>query len=102
LTKQSAHITLSSISTACDAIVAPNQTIGVSDAFGEFDIRAADGTPSGEDLGAMCGALSWQPQDHSFTCQDQFLWLSTSWIATAISMFIVSSRTAQMCGARKG
>src|ERR1035437_6448907 len=56
-------MTLSSISTACDAMLAPNQPIGVSDAFGEIDICAAHGTPSGEDLGAMRGALSGQPQD---------------------------------------
>src|SRR5450759_2426226 len=54
---------VSSISTACDAMVAPNQAIGGSDAFGEIDIRAVDGAPSGEDFVAMRGALSRQPQD---------------------------------------
>src|SRR4030065_35339 len=57
------HMMMSSISTACNAIVAPNQTIGGSDAFGEIDIRAVDGTSSGEGLGAMRSALSWQLQD---------------------------------------
>ena len=40
-----------------------NQPGGVSDAFREIDICAAHGTPSGEDLGAVRGALSRQPQD---------------------------------------
>src|SRR5450759_4351798 len=56
-------MTMSSISTACDDMVTPIQTTGVSDAFGEIDICAAHGTPSREDLGAMRGAVSGQPQD---------------------------------------
>src|SRR4030067_251056 len=62
-TSEMTHLMMSSISTACNAMVAPNQTIGGSDAFGEIDIRAVDGTSSGEDLGAMRSALSWQLQD---------------------------------------
>jgi Transposase DDE domain len=39
-------MTMSSISMACDARVAPKQTTGVPDAFGEIDICTAHGAPS--------------------------------------------------------
>ena len=54
---------MSSISTACDAMVIPNRAIGVSDAFGEIDICTTHGTPSRKDLRGIRGAVSGQPQD---------------------------------------